>query len=332
LLVLGIIEIAGGALAALAVPIVLLSGVLMRQGAGAAPPLRSLTVTCLTYALLAAVLIALGIGATQARRWAWALNFILSWIWLITGVLLTILLVVMLPSGVLAALRNAAAQNPGAAPVPAGLMAVIITFMVVIASVFLIILPLVFLLFYRSRNVEQTCKHRDPVKRWTDRCPLPVLALALLAATSALYYLVVGLSTPLFPFFGRYLTGLPGAAAFLVFAVFDAYVALAFYRLKVAGWWVAVIFMVFRLASSALTIGRGNLLVAYAKMGWSHEQLEALSLNPMFRGNAILWWSLTFMVIYLGFLLWVKRYFRPPVDTGYTGLSDSASNPLQPGS
>jgi cytochrome c-type biogenesis protein CcmH/NrfF len=71
---------------------------------------------------------------------------------------------------------------------------------------------------------------------------------------------------------------------------------------------------------------------AYSKMGWSHQQLEAMSMNPMFRGNTILWWSMTFMVLYLGFLLWLKRYFRAPAPPSYTGLSDSISNPLQPGS
>jgi uncharacterized membrane protein len=319
-------------MAALAVPFVLLSAVLARKTLGGSMPLRSLAASLLTYVLLAGVLITLGIGATQAKRWAWALNLILSWVWLITGVVITMSLIAVVPSGILAGMRTAAAQNPNAPPVPAGFMAVIVTFMIVVAAVFLIVLPLVFLLFYRSKNVEETCKHRDPVERWTDRRPLPVLALALLAASSAAYYLVIGFATPLFPFFGRYLTGLPGTAAFLVFAAVDAYIAFAFFRLQVAGWWVALTALLVRVASSALTIRRGNLMEAYSRMGWSHQQLEALSMNPMFRGNAILWWSMTFMVLYLGFLLWLKRYFRAPAPPGYTGLSDSISNPLQPGS
>lgn len=68
LLVFGIIEIAGGALAALCIPLVFLSAVLMRRSGDTAMPLRSLAVTLLTYALLAVVLVTLGIGATQARR------------------------------------------------------------------------------------------------------------------------------------------------------------------------------------------------------------------------------------------------------------------------
>ena len=89
--------------------------------------------------------------------------------------------------------------------------------------------------------------------------------------------------------------------------------------------------MTFRLLSSVFTIGRGNLMEAYSRMGWSHQQLEAMSANPMFRGNAILWWSMTFMVLYLGFLLWLKRYFHAPASPGYTGFSDSLPNQMQPG-
>ncbi len=332
LLVFGITEIAGGTLAALAIPFMLLSAVLVRKTAGGGIPLRSFAVSVMTYAMLAVVLVTLGIGSTQAKRWARALNLIVSWIWLISGVLVTVLLCVMLPSGVLVGMHTAAAQNPDAPPVPAGFMAVIITLMIVFLAIFLIVMPLAFLLFYNSKNVELTCKYRDPIERWTDRCPLPVLALALLAATSTAYYFVMSFTTPLFPFFGRYLTGLPGAAAFLVFAAVDAYIAFSFFRLKVAGWWVAVIAMALRLTSSALTIRRGNLLEAYSKMGWSHQQLEAMSMNPMFRGNAILWWSMTFMVFYLGFLLWLKRYFRAAAPPSYTGFGDSLSNSIQPGS
>jgi hypothetical protein len=330
LLVLGIIEIAGGAFAALAIPFVFLSAILMRKGGGPAMPLRSFAVTCLTYALLAVVLVTLGIGATKAKRWAWALNLVVSWIWLITGVMVTIMLIAVVPSSILAGMRTAASQNPSAPPVPAGFMAVIVTFMIVVAAVFLVVLPLIFLLFYRSKNVELTCKQRDPVERWTDRRPLPVTALALLAAASAAYYLVLSVATPLFPFFGRYLTGRPATALFLLFAVVDTYIAVAFLRLKLVGWWVALVAILLRLSSSAITIGRANLLEAYSKMGWSPQQLEAISMNPMFRGNAILWWSMMFMVLYFGFLLWLKRYFRAPAPASYTGFSDST--PIQPGS
>jgi hypothetical protein len=326
LVIFGIIEIAGGALAALAVPFILIAAMFGGLGRGR---VTGFALTSWTYLALAAVLITLGIGAMQAKRWAWALNLILSWIWLIMGVLITSFLIVLLPQGFLAGMRSAALQNPGARPVPPGVMAAVLTFFIVCFAVLLIVLPLVFLFFYRSEDVEQTCKARDPVERWTDRRPLPVLAFALLASVGCLYYLLTSFTTPA-PFFGRYLTGLPAAAFFLVLAAVDAYVAYSFFRLKVAGWWVAVISMVIRLVSAILTVRAGNLLQAYTRMGWSQQQLDVLRANPMLRSSFLMGWTIVFLFLYLGFLLWLKRYFRQAAAPSYTGMSDSRPNPIPP--
>jgi uncharacterized membrane protein len=329
--VFGIIEIIGGGLAALMVPFMLLGAFLARKSA-VEMPRSSLVMGMLTYGLLAAVLVTLGIGSTMAKRWARALNLILSWIWLIAGILVTVALTAFMPSTFLVGMRAAAEQNPNAGDVPTGVMAVILTFIIVFMAIFLIFLPLAFLLFYRSSNVEETCKHRDAVERWTDRRPLPLIAVALLAACSAVYYVLLGVSTPLFPFFGRYLTGLQGTIAFLLFAIVDAYIAISFFRLKVVGWWVAVIALTLRMISAAITIRHADLAEAYSRMGWSQMQVEAMRSNPMFRGGAFLWWSFAFMVIYMGFLLWLKRYFRPAAPPGYTGFDPAASSDPQLGS
>ena len=328
LVIFGIIEIAGGALAALAVPFVLIAAVLAPSVSGSRP-IAGFALASLSYLALAAVLITLGIGAIQAKRWAWTLNLVLSWFWLMMGVLTTLFLVVLLPEGFLAGMRSAAAQNRGAHPLPPGVMAAVLTFFIVCFAMVLIVLPLVFLLFYRSRDVEQTCKQRDPVERWTDRRPLPVLACALLAAVGCAYYVLTSFTTPA-PFFGRYLTGLPAAAFFLVLAAVDAYVAYSFFRLKITGWWVAVIAMGIRITSVVLTMKSANLLEAYSRMGWSQRQLDTMRANPMFRGGFLMWWTAVFLLFYFGFLLWLKRYFRPAAPPSYTQISGSPPNPILP--
>lgn len=327
LVMFGIIEIAGGALSAVAVPFVLTAAVLGGKASGDRPAV-GLALTSLTYLALAAVLITLGIGAVQARRWARALNLVLSWIWLIMGILITLFLVVLLPRGFLAGMRSGALENPGARPLPPGIMAAVLTFFIVCIAVLLVVLPLVFLLFYRSQDVEQTCKHRDPVECWTDRRPLPVLAFAFLASAASLYYLLTSFTTPA-PFFGRYLTGMPGAAFFLVLAAVDAFVAYSFFRLSVTGWWVAVISIAIRLVSAILTVRTGNLLQAYSRMGWSQRQLDIMRAIPMLPSGFLMGWTIVFLFLYVGFLLWLKRYFRPAAAPSYTG-SDSLPNPIPP--
>ena len=45
--------------------------------------------------------------------------------------------------------------------------------------VFFILVPAVWTFFYNSRHVKATGEAPDPVTRWTDACPLPVLAICL---------------------------------------------------------------------------------------------------------------------------------------------------------
>lgn len=312
LVIFGILEILGGALCALAIPFLLLSAMLARKAVPGVP-LRNLPVSVLTYVLMAGVLIALGIGAIQAKRWAWALNLILSWVSLITGILITAMIVVVLPASLRAGMQ--AAQNQSSPGVPTGIMAAIVTFLIVLVAVLFIAVPSAFLLFYRSKNVEETCRHRDPVERWTDRRPLPVTAMTLLVASSSVYSLLMSVSTPVLPFFGRYLSGVPGGFAYLLLAALEAYIAVSFFRMKVAGWWLALVVWVARLFSFVITYSHRNLTEFYAKLGWSQAQIEAVQRNPLFRSGGLLWMTPVIMLFYLGFLLWLKRYFgtaKPP--------------------
>jgi hypothetical protein len=321
LIVCGIIEILGGALCSLAIPFLFLSAMLTRKVAGGGVPLRSLPASVLTYSIMAAVLMTLGIGAIQAKRWARALNLILSWISLVMGILVTGMLIVVLPTSLRIGMQ--AAHHQDSPEVSTGIMAAILTFMIVFLAIFFIAVPLAFLLFYRTKNVEETCRHRDPVERWTDRRPLPIIAMALLVVFGGLYSLVVGISTPVFPFFGRYLAGIPGVIVFILFAGIEAYIAVLFFRMRVAGWWLALAAWTFRLASTVVTYAHGNFPELYSKMGWSQAQMDTLQRNPMFRSGAFLWMGPLFMMVYFGFLLWLKRYFHSPAPAGYTAPQSS---------
>lgn len=330
LIIFGVLEIGGGALCALAIPIMLVGVLMTRRIGGAKVPLTSFPVNVLSYALLAGALITLGIGAIQAKRWARALNLILSWFWLCTGLLTTGIVMVVLPVAMRSGM-HAAAQNQNSGAAPAAMMAVIATMMIVFLALFFIVAPLAFLLFYRSKNVEETCRRRDPVERWTDRLPLPILGMVLLAGFGAVYSSLLAISTPMFPLFGKYLTGIRGAAFLLLFAAVDVYVAVSFFRMKVAGWWVATVAVVFRMVSAILTYARGNVNDLYNHMGWSAEQTQAMQMNPVLRSGAFLWVGPLIMVVYVGYVIWLKRYFRAAAPAGYTGMPQ-VPDQMQPGS
>jgi hypothetical protein len=210
-------------------------------------------------------------------------------------------------------------------------MAVVLTIVIAVLTVLLVVLPIAFLLFYRSKDVAETCRQRDPVERWTDRIPLPLLAVVLIAAIGTVSNFVVSFTTPLLPGFGKYLVGLPAAIGLLVLAAVDLFVAIAFLRVKVAGWWVAVASMLLRLVSTGITYARADMLDAYARLGRPSDELNAMRNNPAIRSGAYLWLGFGVTFLYFGYILWVKRYF-PASEPHYTGMGTPIPPVVPPGS
>ncbi len=314
LVIFGVFQIILGLLAALMVPLMALSAFMSHLAPGGGMRPGQFVGAVSSYAFLAAALLALGIGSIQTRRWARALTLVTSWYWLVMGALVTVLLTAMLPvmmRSMLAQMKQTGGADAPSPEMSTGIMAVILTFIILFVAFFLIVVPIAFVVFYGRKDVAETCRHRDPVERWTDRTPLPVLGASVALFGGALYFLLTGVTTPMFPFFGRYLTGIPGAACFMVLAAVDIYISIALFHLKVTGWWVAVVTLSLRVLSMTFTYGRANPMEAYAKVGMSDEQLQMLNANPMFRGHILLWWSLLSMLLFFGYVLWLKRYFKP---------------------
>jgi hypothetical protein len=312
LIIFGVFQVILGLLAALMIPMMALGAFMSRMAPGGTMRPGQLLSGIATYVFIAGTMLTLGIGSMQTKRWAHAITLVTSWYWLIMGVLLTILLTAVLPvglKGALAKVPQGGADAPSAA-VSTGVMAVIITIVIIFAAFFLVIVPIAFVVFYGRKDVEDTCRHRDPVERWTDRSPLPVLGASIVLFTGALYTLLVGVTTPLFPFFGRYLTGIPAVVCFLVLAALDAYLAIALFRLQSSGWWITVVALPIRLLSMALTYAKADLMQAYSKVGFSDAQLQMLNSNPMLRSHVFLWWGLISLLLFFGYLLWLKRYFK----------------------
>jgi hypothetical protein len=332
LVIFGVFQIILGLLTALLVPLVALSAFMSHLAPGGGMRPGQFVGAVSSYALLAAAMLALGIGSIQTRRWARALTLVTSWYGLVMGALITILLTAMLPvmmRSVLAQMKQTAGADAPSPEMSTGIMAVILTLFILFGAFFLIVVPLAFVIFYSRKDVAETCRHRDPVERWTDRTPLPVLGASVALFGGAIYFLLLGVTTPMFPFFGRYLTGIPGAACFIVLAAVDIYISIALFRLRMAGWWVAVVMLALRILSMTLTYGRANPMEAYAKVGMSEEQLQMLNANPMFRGHILLWWSLLSMLLFFSYVLWLKRYFKPAAAAA-TGMpaSDNVNSPL----
>ena len=254
------------------------------------------------YLLPAIVFIWLGIGSILARRWAWALTLVLSWIWLIGGLLGLVCFLIVMPLTM-----SAAAEQ---AKMPPQAMLVMQVVMGGFMSCAYVLLPAAFLLFYQRAAVRETCRQRDPKTRWTDGCPLPVLAgsvlqMAIVACLpfAAIYRFVA-------PLFGVLIVGTPAAVILLAVAVLLAYLAWGFYRLKMAAWWTVLLFCIVGSVSNVLNALYLNPIEMYEKMGMPAEQLEIYRKMGTAQMSLMMWWAgLLGAAVWIGYLVFVRRYF-----------------------
>jgi len=305
LVVFGIFTILLGCLAALFVPLMLV-GRMAAPAGSAQPPLSSILPAMIVYGILAVALVWLGIGSIMARRWARALLLIFSWSWLVMGVLGLIFLMIFLPK-MLMNISDASSGHPAMPP------EVRVTMMVTMAIIFggiFVLMPAVWTFFYNSRHVKATCQARDPVMRWTDACPLPVLGLSAWLAFSAPMLLITPIITGhgVMPFFGMFLSGIPGGLFCLVTACVWGYAAWALYKLKPRGWWIIFIAIIVFMTSTVITFSMHDPMEMYRLMGYPKEQIAQIEKSGLFAGKGFVWLCMIWIVPFLGYLWFVRKF------------------------
>ena len=306
LVIFGVATILMGLVCSLMVPLMFLATSMAAKSANPPPVAPNLLPVSALYLVLAIVLVWLGVGSIMARRWARALLAIWSWSWLIVG-LLSIASIALFASQFSAAMK--AAQPPGQPPLPDAQLTVMMLVPLVMLGLLFVGLPLIWGLFYSGKNVKLTCEARDPVTRWTDRCPLPVLAMALWVGFGALSMLLMPALHGVAPWFGQLLSGTTATIFYLGLAVVWTYCAWALYRLDRRGWWVMVVAMVLFSVSNVLTYSRHDLGEIYAAMGYSSAQLKAMEGWSFLSGRTMVWSSVIFVVPFLSYLLYIRKFF-----------------------
>lgn len=305
LIVVGVLLIVLGCGAGLMVPLVLLGQVLAGQVQGVEPtPMRMLAPGLASYAGLAVAFVWLGIGSIRCRRWARSLVLVIAWVWLFSGIIGTAATAMLLPGTL--------AHPPGGGPpLPAGAYLAVMIFALVFVTVLMVVLPGGLVLFFSSRQVRATCEARDPVPRWTDACPLPVLGISLMLGFGAVSApLVLPMYRGVVPFFGWYVDGLAGVAITLLTAAAAAWAARETYRVRVAGWWVALAFLAFWMLSTTVTVARGGLVAMYERMGFPEAELEMVRQVPILQHPALWLLLLACWLPVLLYLLWARKLFR----------------------
>ncbi len=306
LMIFGILTIVLGLLVGLMVPLLVVGASINAANGVDAGGFRAMIPAMSVYGILAVANIWLGIGSVLKRRWARALLLIFSWAWLIIGILMVVFSATVMPL----ISNSVQAGQAGQANLPPSAMAAVWISVTVFFFIFFVLLPLGWLLFYRSPHVKATCESFDPVPSWTDACPLPVLAIVLWMALSVPCMLLMGLAgTTALPFFGLILAGW-SARVFCVFlAGLWGWLAWDLYALRMRGWWLTVGFFLLYMISAEVTFTQHSLADLYAAMHISTKEM-AIFENSSMMNTAMIAFPAGFTLLLLGYLLFVRRYFR----------------------
>jgi hypothetical protein len=302
LVVFGFFTALLGVFCALFVPLLFFGQAISAKG-GAPAQNVGIWPAALIYGVMAIVLVWLGIGSMMARRWAGALLLIFSWSWLVIGVTSTAVMGFVLPQ-MMEAMNSA--KPPGGPPPPTALLVWIP--MLTIGFIYLV-LPTAWLLFYRRRHVKATCETYDPIVRWTDRAPLPVLAASLWLGLSGLMMLVMATAFKgVLPAFGVFVTGPLGSAIYVLYGVALGYSAWAIYRLDVRGWWIVMVSLCLWTVSAAVTYSRHDLSEVYSLMGYPEQQIQEMRKFTFVSGQGVVWTTVAVMLPMFGYLLYIRRF------------------------
>jgi len=311
LVVFGIFQILLGAICALMVPLMILAMVAaanLEKSAGGNIIAGTQISGALLFLILAVWFIWMGIGSIKAKRWARALILTTSCIWLVCGLIGFIVVVVFMPE-ILDLMERSGQLLHKPANIRSSFKIGIYIAMVPMSVIFLII-PGFLVLFYGSKNVKTTCEFRDQNIRWTDKCPLPVLALSLWFGFSAIITVLPAFQGCVIPLFGFILSGFPGAVVIFVNELLLVYLIWGTYKLKMTAWWGAVAYVVVWSISAIITFSRMDFMEFYEKMNYSEQQLERLrQLDFMQSQYMYMIGFYLFMLLKLGYLMYTRKFF-----------------------
>lgn len=300
-LVLGILTVvmgAGSGCMGALIPFAML--VLPKSPNAPAQPIGTMIGAVLIYLVAASCLIWWGVGAIQMRRWVRPMALTVGTMVTAGAVFWLIAMFFALPGLVRFAGVATPPRTPN--PPPGIFMGMVIGMMVV--GLLSVIVPAAYVWFFRNAQTRQMLEYFDPIPRWTDGCPIPVLGLVmglLLYATTALIMLPMSNQV-----FGSALSG--SVSALLLFAsVLVAGVTVPLvYRRRRLGWWITLGLILFwHIGYAIMALGRHRAAI-YRQAGYSAAQLQLVERTSR---TWVYVMFLPLLVILVGYMLYVRRYF-----------------------
>jgi len=247
--------------------------------------------------------IVMGMGSIKARRWARALLLVGAWVSIFFGTLMLALILYILPE------IYSLLADSGVLP-PMGALG-ILYFVVLVLLLLQVVFPLVSIVFYGLKGVEATCERRNPEPCWTDRCPLPLLAMSFVSALGCLSIVVGSTTNHVVFLFGHVASGIPGVLVLAAISVASGYIGWGAYARKMHVWWCAYALVLLTSASMMLTFSEMEMDTLYTHMGHAAEQIARLQEVYPFNPALFTFLSCAWGIMACAYLVWVRDCFRP---------------------
>ncbi len=250
--------------------------------------------------------IVMGLGSMKCCRWARDLTLVGAWVTVFFGTLVLALVLYILPE-----LHNLLTESELISPMGA---LVYLYFTILVLLVLQVVFPLFAVAFYNMAGVRQTCERKHPKPGWTERCPLPLLAMGFISILGSLSVFVGASTNFVVFFFGQVLVGGAGLAILLLISASFAYVGWGAYKRKMHAWWGAYALVLLTSSSMMLTFSEMDMNTLYDHMGYTVDQMSQLSSLGPFNPAMLTFVSCIWGVMACVFLVWVRDCFRPEKD------------------
>ncbi|MGZ8710163.1 MAG: hypothetical protein ACXW28_08055, partial [Thermoanaerobaculia bacterium] len=176
-------------------------------------------------------------------------------------------------------------------------------------GLFFIALPLAFVLFYRTPDVRATVEALDPVRRWTDSVPLPVLGFALCMLFSGGTMVLWSFFYKAIPIGPWMLEGLAVPVIGLFVSAVLLFIGLGSLKLNPAAWWTALgLFIVGAVYSAGFMMADFDQW--FEAMGMASDPQQVEMMKTMYSSPFFYAWMGVTWVVYFGFLIYLRRYFK----------------------
>lgn len=255
-----------------------------------------LVIQNLGYYIVAALFIPISLGHLKLKRWALTLTQLYLWFWLGAGILLALNLLLFIPS----VLRLELNQD-------------VLLPRIIIAGIFLalflVLMPVLGLCFYRSKKVRSVFVEHDPNIYWTERYPFPLLALNILFVIMILVMHITIFFQAVFPVFGQLILGREAVYVIALCILLLGILMYGIIRIKKWAWWGSLVYLSLLVISATMSFSRYSFYEIIQMMELPAYEMEFINQMALLHNFHLVGLVAIPLIVALCLLIFSKRYF-----------------------